>query len=194
MIVLCVLEGYSRSISPVDVSDMVEAELCGADYTPLIAKSWFGRHQVRRFVKFARQYEHPNNVLFLVGKSLGGRNIVRVFNRLIPHRYKGIVIFTIDINYPTFRDWTPNLNQTAVCLWHEPRRAINVYSLEPNKRRQAGAYLSHDYLPFRDSGFDIANCGVEGYNHQTIVGSPAVKRKLKQTVSFVRWLSRKDRA
>jgi len=185
MIVIEILEGYSRSVSPVDFSDMIMLNFTQSETKSLIKKAWFGRHQVRRFTKFARQNQDYKNVLFLAGKSLGGRNITRVFNKLMQYhhltieqslQYKAVILLTVDINYPTLRDWTPNLNNVWIKLNQTPTRGANVYLREENKRKQAGARVT-----------DIENVAVVGETHQSITGCVAVQDKVKRLAEFARW-------
>lgn len=185
MIVIEILEGYSRSVSPVDFSDLVMLNFTQHKTEPLIKKAWFGNHQVRRFTKFAQKNQGYGNVLFLAGKSLGGRNIIRVYNRLMKYhhltveqslQYKAVVLFTVDVNYPTFKDWTPNLNHVWLILNQTPTRGANVYLREANKRKQAGARVS-----------DVENLAVVGETHQSITGCTTVQDKVKRLAEFAIW-------
>lgn len=176
MIVLAVLEGYSRSTSPVDLSDMVEALLKGQVYKRLIKKALFGDHQVKRFVKYVHENESKDNVLLLVGKSLGGRNIIRVFNQVDVEAYKSVVLFTIDVNWPTWKDIAPNLNNYVVPLFNTPDMAVNVYLKAQKKRQQAGCRVSGAM------NIQIIDSSV---THHNIVGARAVRDNLHIAVKFV---------
>jgi len=175
MIILAVLEGYSRSTSPVDLSDMTEALLKGEVYKRLIKKAWLGKHQVRRFVGFVQENESEENVLLLVGKSLGGRNIIRVFNLIDVNAYKAVVLFTIDVNWPTWRDLSPNLNKISVAMNDDADMAVNVYLRTPNKRLQAGCRVDRAFnIPIVDPTV----------THRNIIGARPVRDNLYHAVKF----------
>lgn len=176
-LVLVVLEGYSRSTSPVDLSDLVMAEVGDHPCSALIAKAWLGRHQVRRVARYLQCHQGPGQVYVLVGKSLGARNLFLALDATGPLVARAVSVLTIDLNYPLFFDWnwTPNLNSVTVPLPWLATRAINIYSDEPRPRKQAGALVD-----------GAENIPVLGYDHQSIVGAPIVRSALRAMLGYDR--------
>jgi hypothetical protein len=135
---------------------------------------------VRRFIM---KHQSPNRALLLVGKSLGGRNMVeRVVNKLPPafRCYAATALVTVDPCWPTFWDWRPNLNDETLRLKYHVDRVVNVYAKLP-EGEQAGAKVETPrvYAP-------ATNIGLTDVDHFSIVQSPTVRSVLRHTIA---WLS-----
>ena len=183
MIVAAVLNGWTSSLAETRTSQIVLEEL-RATTVPhkfLGLKSLFFYPRSERVKRFATSNDSPTNKLLCVGKSLGAYHMVtRVLNRCTDLAYKRIILLTIDINYPTLCDCTPNLNKTVVKLTEPVTQAVNLYvhALEP--RQQAGALLKT--LP----GVPCKNKIVDGANHYSIVEAPMVRREIRKAIEELR--------
>jgi hypothetical protein len=179
MLIIATLDGYSPSLADVLMHEVVADVLDGK---PCLAEWWkssFLRSRSREIARFIRQHRGSENDLLLVGKSLGAWHMIeRVLNPMAePLGYGSTSLLTVDPNKPTWRDWSPNLNDRVLHLTRRVDRAVNVYVIARERRQQAGALVEGP------PGLVVENVPVVDADHYSIVGHPVVKSKLKELVT-----------
>jgi hypothetical protein len=178
VLVVAALNGWGASSRPLTnrLTEITKKALRGHEHVFLGKRAMLTGHRSRRFRKFIRQYESPENVLLTVSKSLGARNMVKeVLNPLIGKvdDYAKILLLTIDPCWPLRYDWTPNLNRRTLELKLGVTRGVNVYVIGAPDQ-QCGALLS--------GGFGIENRGLTKYTHRSITSSVEVRQALDEMI------------
>lgn len=154
-----------------------ELDRAGADYELLGLRASFLYARARRVRRFILDHSGSGRVLVCVGKSLGGRNVVkRVLNHPGDLRHDKIYLLTIDPNWPETWDLTPNLNRSALRLQRPVTMAWNVYYVTPEPRTQAGARL------IAPPGVPCVNEPVTDTDHIKIVGHPITEKFVRKAL------------
>jgi len=179
MIIAACLNGWASFSAPTRTATIVRELLAQegrpCEFIGLKSRFFWGRST--QIAKFVQRFENRHDDLLLVGKSLGAKHIVeRVLNLAPGLRYRSIHLITIDPNWPTWRDWTPNLNGQVLHVTEPVDGATNLYVLAENKRQQAGALLG--CLP----GVPCKNVIVVGADHYSVVESPLVKQTIRKVI------------
>lgn len=177
-----VMNGYSSSSTATRTSEVVKKMLTvrGRPFTLWTARSHFAWSAARRMVRWveSERRSNPDAPLVLVGKSLGA---VHIIERVLPQvaltgdDAAPVYLLTIDPNYPTWKDWAPNLNQVTLRIPCRVARATNVYVLSHQTGRQCGARVEGDP---RDLVENIPVSDRLGYDHYSIVKSGIVSGAL----------------
>ena len=179
MIVCATLNGWSSSSRGKGnrLSTIVENDLRGREHVLLSRRALIGMSRTWMFRRFILRHESADNTLLLCAKSLGGRNMVKgVLNKLPELVYKRTALLTVDINWPTWSDWTPNLNRRTLHLEHKIDRTINLF-VNGEPRQQAGCQLAGPY--------PVRNIGLLGYDHGSIVIAPEVRITLRALIEYL---------
>lgn len=170
MIVVPIIDGWSASSRPFHLRLKTAAmKVLPHDAVVLAKRALFSKHRSATFRRFVVEHDHSDNVLLACGKSLGAKVLVDdVLNWLGPLSYRKVLILTIDPNWPTLKDWTPNLNRCVLQINRPFSRAINVVLVAGSPSQQAGAILSGP------CGDKVENRMVHGTTHRDIVDHPEV--------------------
>jgi hypothetical protein len=180
MLITAVLDGYSASTRKVKTQDIVRDRLLDAKI-PFVfkgKKAMFMTFRARQMRRYIHKYDDHENTLLCVGKSFGAKTMVQgVLNKFHERlHYEKICLVTIDPNWPTNWDLTPNLNDHELRLIYPVDHAYNVYVLGA-PRQQCGARLvGPDYVK-------ILNQPVLNYDHYDVIHSPAVALVLDKALS-----------
>jgi hypothetical protein len=185
MIVCAVLNGYAASMraEKTRTNRLVENLLkaSGKQYSIVGLKALLVRSHARRLRRFVECGNYETNSLLLVGKSLGARNIVRfVLNNLGQLHYHTSFLLTIDPNWPTFWDFTPNLSHRELRVTKPITQAVNLRVDPQHPRQQCGARLvGPAFVPITD--IPLGNC-----THYSIVPHPRVREELEKLIADLR--------
>lgn len=178
MIVAAVLNGWGASSRRREsrTAALVRDVLGDRDHIIMARRAMFLLPRYRRFRRYIRAHQGHDNALLCVSKSLGSLYmVIHILNQLRPLVYRRIAFLSIDLNYPTWEDWRPNLNHIVVPLRHRVDSAVNIYVVG-RPRQQAGARLA---------GANVTNIAVEGYDHISIVQAAVVRESLEMLVDFL---------
>lgn len=191
---ILIMDGYSKSLSTPTLEFLVKdtlIDMCVIKTTNFfVDKAWFRVSQRRKIREFIINNQDENSQLLLFGKSLGAYNIVQAINGLYsyfeskdkPITYKYIHLVTVDINWPLFFDWRPNLNNTVLKIrndiFYKRFNASNVFNESSDKKKQVGSWLGVD-------GHAVLNIPVVGYDHYSIIQSEQVLREIKRAIRAV---------
>ena len=93
--------------------------------------------------------------------------------------YDRVCLFTIDPNWPTFRDWSPNLNDDHLVLTYPVSRAVNIYVKAHTPRQQAGARL------VAPATTEIANVQLPDADHYSVVQHPTTRLRLIEVMQDI---------
>lgn len=171
-----VLNGASSSIREVKTHHIIREILQdhGIKYTLYWEKA--SRRNAGKILDYIEDNESFSNTLICVGKSLGGKYMVKkVLNKIGAPFYHKIFLLTIDINWPIlFWDWTPNLNKKTVNLKCPVRYAANIY-VEGKPKQQCGALLA---------GKNVRNIPVTGVNHYSVIHHKKVRSTMKDILCY----------
>lgn len=183
MIILVVLEGASSSSrDPKYRIGHVACQVLEDNLAPckgFIDFPGLLRFAATKALDFIEGYDSPENTLLLVGKSAGGKAIASIANRLGPLQYRKIAFVTVDINWPLFFDWKPNLNNKHIFIKRFFDHIENVYQEPKTPKGQAGCQVMDQYGR-------ASNYKIRGYDHITIMGSPQVRNSLTRAVQVLR--------
>jgi hypothetical protein len=133
------------------------------------ATARLGGWQARRVRKRLLKHQSPDTTLLLVGKSLGGWDmLVGVVNRC-RLRYRRIALVTVDPCHPRLWDWAPDRSSDVLPL-HSGRVDLCVNLLQHNAR-PCGAHV--------DGAIEVQ---VPNVDHFSITRSKAVEHWLRHAV------------
>jgi hypothetical protein len=182
-LVVAVLDGWSASARREEdrISSIVReiVKYDAFEENILTKKSLLGMSRSRRFRNFILSKQGSDRSLLVVGKSLGARNIVEGVLNKLPERlnYRKTGLITIDPCWPTWKDFTPNLNKKILHLEHNMGRAVNIMAILPSDQ-QAGSMVR---------GSNVRNVQLYDYTHNSITMS----RDVRVEIEFMeKWLMR----
>jgi len=180
MIAVLSLDGYSASSRKTKMHDLVFKwmhdlrEMIGQERIEKLGlKSTIFRAKKRRIRRWIMDRCGRGNILICVGKSYGGANLLR---SILPHpvmypmlmKYDAVGLLTVDINFPIWRDLTPNLNHFHFNLPSAVDIGYNIYVKGKTPRQQCGAIID-----------GAINIPIKGYDHFTVVHSPLIPMKFE---------------
>lgn len=178
MIAIITLDGYSASCRKVKMQDLVDewlhdlrVELKDYRLVKTGMKSTMIRSRKRKIRKWIINHSDIADVLICVGKSYGAKNLL---DGILPHKdvqqallnYNAVGMLTVDVNFPIWKDWTPNLNHYHFNLPKLIDVASNIYVKKTNKRKQCGAVVN---------GAD--NMWLRGYDHYSVIHAPQIQNE-----------------
>ncbi len=195
MLIVAVLNGWSASFRMRSslMESLVRRELgpfpsgrvwCFHEYEILAKRALLGRHRIKQFKRYIEKHNSRENTLLAVGKSLGGRNIVRALNACERLRYARSSLLTVDPCWPDPLCWRPNRNFEVISCWQPLNRAVNVYLDTNGSDQMAGSRLD---APIADVEANIP-IDIETNpttDHFNIVQHPTVARVLRQSIEYL---------
>ena len=196
MIVVAILEGYSassRSRTIIDVFEETKDAMVGLDDEPIVVlgeKSSILRSRSRKMRRFISDHAHPDSKLLLIGKSYGAKQMInRVVNKLkmeVFQEFASTYLVTVDPCWPTWTDWTPNLNNRTLQVNKPFTRMRNIMLMAP-KRVQAGCRIQYPLmlLPEGEKAPDQVNfIAGKPYTHFSIIEHPQAKTEIGASLSL----------
>jgi len=185
MLIVAVMNGWSASVRRRETrtARMVREFLVGGgiEFKFLARRSMLLMSRCRKFRRYILKHNSPDNELLVVGKSLGGKNLVKgVLNELPKLKYRRTALLTLDPCWPISTDLRPNLSLRGCTLklTHPVGCVINVYIEDPDPDAQTGARLVGDPA--------ILNWPLSSeYDHFSIVNSDAAFDALTMTVTYL---------
>ena len=167
------MDGFSSSIRDLRTHDIILHEIKGCKYKLIWRRGNAFRFGTRAIRKFIVKNQSKDNILLLVGKSLGGKEIINnVLNKLPTLNYSTINLLTLDPCWPLLTDWTPNLNDYELEVTYPINKGINLQVIgTPNQ--QCGAKVV---------GPNIKNVEIFNSDHYSIIVNPEVKVAIRRLI------------
>lgn len=171
-IVVITLDGYSASTRKVKLKDIVNESISKINKKYTITDQYhlyvryesarLARSKKRKTIKYLQKYNNDDHILFLIGKSYGGKVTERILNSVKLNYHKTFVL-TIDPCWPKFFDWSPNCNEDNLFIKNMNVDEIyNIY-LVADRRKQCGCPVYSMYKKTR-----VLNKALPGYKHENI--------------------------
>lgn len=179
MIVTAILDGFSTSSRPFRyrLHPIILWALQDTEHVALAKRALFAPHRARTMRRFIAKHDNYENTLLVCGKSLGGKIMIDdVINKMPRLSYKKLFILIVDANWPTCKDWTPNLNHKLLHINRPFDHAINVMNIATTPHQQAGAMI------VGPCGYKLENRMIKGWSHKTIVDSPQITAAVEELI------------